>query len=89
MFQDQEAQLDVIRSELTEAESRFREANEKELPEEVFRIQVASKRKELNELVDKFSKLGVTKESSPRSGGRFSLPKSFAPGSHTRRDGGW
>lgn len=78
---DQAAKLDAIRSELTAAESRFREANEMELPEEAFRVQVEIKRKELNELVDSFSGLS-TKECSPRGGGggsRFNLSNTFAP----------
>jgi predicted phage gp36 major capsid-like protein len=62
-FQDQEAQIEAVRSELTKAEDRFREANEKELPEELFRVQAEEKRNELNDLVAKFTKLNSTNNS--------------------------
>jgi hypothetical protein len=47
----QKAQVQAVRLELTRLEALWREANEKELPEEVYRQQAAAKRDELNQLL--------------------------------------
>ena len=52
----QEEQLEVVRQELTRLEALWREANEKELPEEVYRVQAEAKREELKNLMKDFSK---------------------------------
>lgn len=52
--QKQETWLETVRAELTVAEENLREANENEMPEEVFRVIVEQKRKELNNLLEKF-----------------------------------
>ena len=56
---EQENQLKKIRDQLTEAEGRLREANEKELPEEDFRVQVEDKRQKLQSLLDEFDKINL------------------------------
>lgn len=47
--------LEQLQHELTVCEKQWREANEKELPEEEFRVNVEQKRKELNYLIAEFS----------------------------------
>ena len=59
LTRDQEVEVEAVRTELTKAEAAWREANEKELPEEVFRLRVEEKRKELNDLMEKFSSMNV------------------------------
>lgn len=51
--------MEAIRAELTKAEALLRDANEKELPEEKFRLQVEAKREELSSIMEKFSKMNV------------------------------
>lgn len=46
-----------MRAELTKVEALLRDANENELPEEAFRVQVEAKREELNSLMEKFSNM--------------------------------
>lgn len=53
-FQDQEAALDHIRSQLEQAEGQLRYANENELPEERFRLLAEQKRTELSRLMQQF-----------------------------------
>jgi len=65
--QDQEKKLSVIRVQLSEAEAKFREANEKELPEESFRVEVETKRRELNEMIDQFTIVNSTAAKSKAS----------------------
>ena len=55
----QEMEVEVVRAELTKVEALLRDANERELPEEVFRVQVESKRGELNTLMEKFAKMNA------------------------------
>ena len=59
---EQEEEIETVREQLVAAEKLWREANEKELPEESFRIDAEAKRKELNDLMDKFSKLNTISE---------------------------
>jgi len=51
----QEVELDAVRRELKAAENRWRDANEKELPEEEFRLLTEQKRKDLKDLMEKFA----------------------------------
>jgi hypothetical protein len=55
---DQEAQLETVRGEFNKAEAAWREANEKELPEEELRGKMEAKREELHALMEKFRQLG-------------------------------
>mmetsp|Transcript_33656 Transcript_33656/g.38977 ORF Transcript_33656/g.38977 Transcript_33656/m.38977 type:complete len:255 (+) Transcript_33656:111-875(+) len=57
----QEAEVESIRAELTQAEEGLRDANERELPEEKFRVLCESKRKELNEVMASFTEMNVGK----------------------------
>jgi hypothetical protein len=50
----QKAQVQAVRAELTRLEALWRDANEKELPEEVYRLQAQTKREELNQLLAAF-----------------------------------
>lgn len=52
---EQEAQIEAVREELTRLETMWREANEKELPEEMYRVKAEAKREELKVLLKKFS----------------------------------
>jgi hypothetical protein len=51
---DQQRQIDCIRDQVRALEGAFREANEKELPEEDLRQQTDAKRQELHELMTRF-----------------------------------
>ena len=51
----QEIQLEAVRAALTKAEAQWRDANEKELPEEKFRVVVEAKRAELANLMKQFA----------------------------------
>lgn len=53
--ESQNLEIEAVRSELTKAEVKLREANEKELPEEAHRVAVEAKRNELNKLLKKFT----------------------------------
>jgi hypothetical protein len=69
----QEMEVEALRAELTKVEALLRDANERELPEEVFRVQVETKREELNSLMEKFAKMNAgtgspKKTTSPSSG---------------------
>jgi len=59
---EQEAEIEAVRAQLTAAEKEWREANEKELPEESFRVEAEAKRKELNDLMEKFTELNTISE---------------------------
>jgi hypothetical protein len=54
--QEQEREIEAVRSELTKYEAELREANEMELPEETYRLKAEEKRKELSALMAKFAK---------------------------------
>ena len=85
--QEQEEQLETLRAELTKVEADLRNANEMELPEEMFRSQADAKRKELNDLMAKF-----TKENEERGGAGtqqdFSTSTSSTRGSGSGHFGG-
>ena len=51
----QEEEIERVRQELTRLEAQWRQANEKELPEEVFRVQAEAKRQELKNLMAQFA----------------------------------
>lgn len=53
---EQEEQIETVRQELTHLETLWRQANEKELPEEVYRVQAEAKRQELKNLMAQFAK---------------------------------
>lgn len=53
---EQEEQIETVRQELTQLETLWRQANEKELPEEVYRVQAEAKREELKNLMAQFAK---------------------------------
>ena len=48
--------LEAVRQELTRLETLWRQANEKELPEETYRVQAEAKREELKTLMAQFTK---------------------------------
>lgn len=74
--EDQEAQIAAIQKELTHFEALWREANEKELPEELYRVQAEAKREELTSLMKKFS---TTPEKSTEGKELFSSNEGFVP----------
>lgn len=51
----QEEKIESVRQELTRLENLWREANEKELPEEPYRAQAEAKREELKNLMNRFA----------------------------------
>ena len=69
--------IESVRQELTRLETLWRQANEKELPEEVYRVQAEAKREELKNLMAQFAKqqqdtsAGTTTAPSARGGGGF------------------
>lgn len=73
----QETQLEAVRVQLTAAEEELRHANEKELPEESYRVAADAKRNELNTLLETFGRLNVDNSSGGdesgggSGGGRF------------------
>ena len=69
LLQEQEEEIEAVRKELTEAEIKLREANEMELPEETYRVKYDEKKKELNGIVEKFSKMNLEKKKSRGSAG--------------------
>ena len=80
LSREQDEEVEAVRQELTRAEENLRDANEKELPEETFRVLCEEKRKELNELVAKFAEVNLKKEKE--RGGRGG--SDVAPGQHQR-----
>ena len=64
----QEIELEKVRSELSSAEKRWREANEKELPEEEYRVLTEAKRKELSDLMKKFAEENESKNGDTTTG---------------------
>lgn len=58
----QEEEIEQVRTQLTKITEELRNANENELPEENFRVEAEAKRKELNDLMEKFSKLNAQDE---------------------------
>ena len=64
LLQEQEEEVEAVRKELTEAEIKLREANEMELPEETYRVKYEEKKKELNGIMEKFSKMNLEKKKS-------------------------
>jgi len=69
LTKEQEEEVEAVRKELTEAEIKLREANEMELPEETYRVKYDEKKKELNGIVEKFSKMNLEKKKSRGSAG--------------------
>jgi Plant specific eukaryotic initiation factor 4B len=55
----QQAQLQAVRDDLTRITEELRDANERELPEETFRVAEERKRKELNDLLAEFEKVNL------------------------------
>ena len=68
----QQAQVEAVRQSLTRLELQWRDANEKELPEEKFRLAVEAKRDELHTLLQQIDKDNKNKkkpsERSPQGG---------------------
>mmetsp|Transcript_49529 Transcript_49529/g.73660 ORF Transcript_49529/g.73660 Transcript_49529/m.73660 type:complete len:255 (-) Transcript_49529:684-1448(-) len=60
LTRDQEEEVEAVRAELNYAEKEMREANEKELPEEKYRVMAETKRNELNDLIAKFTSLNAS-----------------------------
>lgn len=78
---EQEAQIESVRQELTRLEALWRDANEKELPEETYRLKVEGKRDELKKLMTEFSGPTATKgekEQSTTEGNGKGKPRSFS-----------
>ena len=76
IFKAQEIELEKVRGELSSAEKRWREANEKELPEEEYRVLTEAKRKELSELMKKFAEENNSKsDETTRSDGITKLER--------------
>lgn len=80
----QRAQLETVRRELTRAEAQWRDANERELPEEVHRLQAEAKREELKALMQQFSSTLPSTTSSSTSSSSSSTP----PESRLSKGGG-
>ena len=59
---EQDAEAEVIRIALSEAEDAYWDANEKELPEEDLRLGMEAKRKELHDLLEKFKLINLKKK---------------------------
>lgn len=62
--QDQNEEIQAIQAQLTNAEADLRDANEKELPEESYRVVVEQKRKELHDLMEVFQKENAEKQAT-------------------------
>lgn len=60
-------QVNTLQKELDHVEKLRREANEKELPEEQYRVEVEKKKKELNDLMKQFSEMNATKKVEQQS----------------------
>lgn len=76
LTRDQELQVTTLQKELDQIQKTRREANEKELPEEQYRIEEEKKKKELNELMKEFSDTNTTSTPSPSridAAGKFSV----------------
>lgn len=56
---EQEEELEILRAGLTKVEEELRDANERELPEEKFRVETERRRKELNEVMKNFQELNL------------------------------
>jgi hypothetical protein len=67
---EQEQEIEAVRSELEVAEANLRDANEKELPEETFRVAVEAKRKQLNDLMEKYGKMNPATSSVEKNESR-------------------
>jgi hypothetical protein len=52
---EEEEKIEQVRKELSHLESLWRDANEKELPEEVYRVQAEAKREILKNMMKRFS----------------------------------
>ena len=57
---EQEAEAEIIRLKLTQAENAYWGANENELPEEELRLDMETKRKELHDLLFKFQEMNLS-----------------------------
>ena len=55
VWQEQDETINAIQAELTKAEAELRDANERELPEESYRVVVEAKRKELHDLMEQYA----------------------------------
>lgn len=58
---DQDAEIQAVQAELSRAEADLRNANEQELPEEKYRVVVEQKKKEMNEMVEQYTKENAEK----------------------------
>mmetsp|Transcript_6725 Transcript_6725/g.14496 ORF Transcript_6725/g.14496 Transcript_6725/m.14496 type:complete len:215 (-) Transcript_6725:412-1056(-) len=61
LSKEQDEEMRALRAELAYAESQLREANENEMPEEAHRVAVAGKKKDLEELTEKFRVVNLEK----------------------------
>jgi hypothetical protein len=66
--QDQQDEIDKIQNELTIIMTDRREANEMELPEETYRVAEDAKRKELNDVIEKFNQVNLIRTPTVSSG---------------------
>lgn len=83
---EQEKKIERVRAELTEAEGHLREANEKELPEEEYRVQVEDKRRTLHSLMQEFDKVSIGSSSVIQEDNDSLSPRSFARKERYPRD---
>jgi len=65
LTRDQELEVNELRAELATIEKSRREANEKELPEEAFRVAANKKKAELSEMMKTFAEEDRKKGSQP------------------------
>mmetsp|Transcript_64530 Transcript_64530/g.76399 ORF Transcript_64530/g.76399 Transcript_64530/m.76399 type:complete len:212 (+) Transcript_64530:163-798(+) len=76
LTRDQEMQVNTLQRELDQIQKSRREANEKELPEEHFRIAEEKKKKELNDLMKQFSEMNTADSAElPESAGNTGSDK--------------
>ena len=59
---EQEAEAEIIRLALIQAEDAYWDANEKEIPEEALRLEMEAKRKELHDLLERFQEINLKKK---------------------------
>jgi len=69
LTKEQEEEVEAVRKELTQTEIKLREANEMELPEETYRVKYEEKKKELVDIMEKFSKMNLEKKKGQDSAG--------------------
>eukprot|EP00588_Corethron_pennatum_P014875 CAMPEP_0194279054 /NCGR_PEP_ID=MMETSP0169-20130528/13169_1 /TAXON_ID=218684 /ORGANISM="Corethron pennatum, Strain L29A3" /LENGTH=178 /DNA_ID=CAMNT_0039023411 /DNA_START=67 /DNA_END=600 /DNA_ORIENTATION=+ len=74
LSKDQDEDLRALRAELAHAEAALRSANENEMPEEVHRVRVTGKKKELDEMIEQFRTVNLEKQKTAGSTGPRSAP---------------